>query len=156
MGPPRLPEHLDRRVVLARDRARLVVLHARGHIRPPVPNIERRKLCSLQFPDDLLGRFHSGLDDSAAVPLLALGRISAAGASQRATAADPERVRSAAFCPLGRPCGRSAYPQVPPDGCTRANWRSQQETSARRHELSWRSPAFLSTVSYFAMGGGES
>ena len=73
MGPAQFPEHLDRRLLLARDRAGLVVLHARGHIRPPLPDPARRKLCSVQFPDDLLGRFHSSLAVSAAVSLLALG-----------------------------------------------------------------------------------
>src|SRR5436190_19664005 len=96
MGPPRLPQHLDRGLFLARDRAGLVVLYARSHIRPPVPDIARRKLCSLQFPDDLLGRFHSSLAARAAVPLLALGRVSAARPSQQATA-DPERAWLASF-----------------------------------------------------------
>src|SRR5262245_46273607 len=93
MGPPGLPVSLDRWFVLACNGARLVGLHAWGHIRPPGPDIARRRLCSLQFPDDLLGQFHSGLAVSAAVPLLPGGRVSEAGPSQRVTAADPERVQ---------------------------------------------------------------
>ncbi len=41
-----------------------------GHV---YQTLHTGKLCSLQFPDDLLGRFHSGLAVSAAVSLLALG-----------------------------------------------------------------------------------
>src|SRR5262245_20497530 len=107
LGPPGLPVPLDWRRVLACDGARLVVLHARGHIRPPGPDIARRKLCSLQFPDDLHGRFHRGLAIGAAVSLLPLRRVSEAGPSpgQRA-AADPERVRLGPARPLQPCCAR--------------------------------------------------
>src|SRR5262245_63830341 len=61
VGPLRLPESLDWRLVLDCNRARMVGLHAWGHIRPHLSNVARRKLCSVQFPDDLFRRFYCGL-----------------------------------------------------------------------------------------------
>src|SRR5262245_13984287 len=107
LGPPGLPVPLDWRHVLACDGARLVVLHARGHIRPPGPDIARGKLCSLQFPADLHGRFRRGLAVGAAVSLLPLRRVSEAGPSpgQRAAVA-PERVPLGRTRPLQPRCAR--------------------------------------------------
>src|SRR5262245_2351293 len=79
MGSPGLLVSLDWRLVLAGNWARLVVFHDWGHLRPYPPDRQRGKLCPLQFPDDLLGRFHRGLAARAAVSLLSVGRISEAG-----------------------------------------------------------------------------
>src|SRR5262245_4033732 len=79
MGTLGLPMYLDRRFVLARNRARMVVVHAWGHVWPHLSDCAGRKLCSLQFPDDLLGRHHRGLAVGVAVPVLPGGRIQREG-----------------------------------------------------------------------------
>src|SRR5262249_9754582 len=82
VGRPRLPQSLDRRIVLAGDGTRMVALHARRHLRPRVPDDPRRRLCALQFPDDLLRRFHRGLAAGVALPLLPLERAYPIGSCQ--------------------------------------------------------------------------
>src|SRR4051794_11840448 len=94
MGPPRRPESLDWRLVLDCNGARMVGFHAWGNIRAPAPDVARRKLCSVQLPDDLFRRFHSGLAISAAVPLLPLGRVSEAEPRRRARAVKGFAVRT--------------------------------------------------------------
>src|SRR5262249_47119527 len=67
-----------------------------GHIRPHLSNVARRKLCSVQFPDDLFRRFYCGLAFGVAVLVLPLGRISEARLRQQAREQPGSR---AATCP---------------------------------------------------------
>src|SRR5262245_7863524 len=96
VGPLGLPESLDWRLVLDCSRARRVGLHAWGHILPHLSNVARRKLCFVQFPDDLFRRFYCGLAFGVAVLVLPLGRISEARLRQQAREQPGSR---AATCP---------------------------------------------------------
>src|SRR6266568_2381895 len=77
----------------------MVCLHARSHIRPHLSNATGRKLCSVQFPDDLFRRFYNSLAFGVAVPVLPLGRISEAGLRARTHKSCKRRSLNVLFAP---------------------------------------------------------